>query len=120
MRRTTANSSRWPLEWSTPITLFSGRKGHCRERRWTHRHVGCEFDGRFGYVRHRGRHLFYARANLHTLMGGRHVQVRASRDGLLHWSNFTTVNISSVRAGLPDSNIYFFLVAPLVLPSVEF
>lgn len=118
-RLATANAATWPPEWTAGRPLFPGDPAStefgqgrgCNNR--IAKQTKCEFDGRFASVRHRGRTLLYARANMARDGGARHVQVTSSADGVSGWAPWQLVNISGAPLPVPAaSNIYFFAVAP--------
>lgn len=101
--------SRRYIHWSPPTLQLQGYASSCQERRA--KFAGyCEFDGKLSVVHFRGRLLLFARANLGTVGGARHVQVTSTDADLGTWSPFRLVQLPGVNAGRVDSNIYFFAV----------
>ena len=101
-------------EWlraPVPSTIaLEGTHPGCAECR---RHVdgACEFDGKLSVVRHRGRLLLYARANLARERGGRFVQVTSTvgDDAAGPWRAFAPLRIAGFTRHV-SHNVYFAAV----------
>lgn len=113
--------SGWPLQWHRSLPLLRGDHVGCVERRATIRlggrdhptHGACEFDGRLASVLVRGTLYLFARANLRSEGGARHVQVSSlatssARFGRREWSPFRLLRFDNYSISR-ENNIYFFL-----------
>ena len=94
----------------TPSPILDGAHPGCVERRKGFDGI-CNFDGRLSLVRFQRRFMLFARSNIKSLGGGRHVQVATSSSDDAHgpWGAFALLSIEGYDPNGPG-NIYMATV----------
>ena len=99
------NVARWSFD---KMYTFDGHHRGCKDIREKVKGI-CEFDGKLSAVLHKGALMIFARSNLNTRHGARHVQMISSTNRS-SWTDFRQIEVDGIRTGAEENNIYYLNV----------